>query len=129
MQDSTDAASPLSREVSLVDGGDSDSESRSVSFDDELIASDTNSMKRANVATTAGITFDFSASNASKARIRVMERVSYFLKGHTRLPGLETVPTPRADEAVVFRDLFSVGLHMPLHPVLTDILLNFQKVY
>jgi hypothetical protein len=61
-----------------------------------------------------------------KARIRVMEGVSYFTKGHTRTPGSETVPTLWADEAVVFEYLFTTGLCMPPHSVLMDILQKNQ---
>jgi hypothetical protein len=60
-----------------------------------------------------------------KARIQAMQGVSYFTKGHTRTPGLETVPTLRA-EAVVFEYLFTTGLRMPPHSVLMDILQKIQ---
>jgi hypothetical protein len=32
------------------------------------------------------------------------------------------VPDPKENEAVVFEDFFVVGLHIPSHPVLLDIL-------
>jgi hypothetical protein len=79
-----------------------------------LIAADSDSMKRAKVTTTAvaaRMTFNFDSSNVGKACIRAMH-VSYFMKGHARLPGPESVPTPRAYKVVVFEDLFSVGLHI-----------------
>jgi hypothetical protein len=37
-----------------------------------------------------------------------------------------SVPDPRANKAMVFEDFFTVGLHMPPHPVLVDILHKFQ---
>jgi hypothetical protein len=52
--------------------------------------------------------------------------VFYFPKGHAWPPGLETVHTPWADEAVVFEDLVSAGLRVPPHPVLTEILQKFH---
>jgi hypothetical protein len=49
----------------------------------------------------------------------------YFLKGHARSPDPETIPTPRANEVVVFENLFSTGLRMLPHLVLADILQKF----
>ena len=43
-------------------------------------------------------------------------------------PTGETAAHPRADEVVVFRDLFTAGLRMPLDPVVVDIFRLF-KVY
>jgi len=40
----------------------------------------------------------------------------------------ETVAHPRTDEVIVFRDLFTAGLRMPLDPVVVDIFRLF-KVY
>jgi hypothetical protein len=82
-------------------------------------------MKRVKVTaavTAVGMTYDFGMSNVRKARIRAMEHVSYFLKGHARSPSPEIVPTPQLDEAIVFENLFSAGFCMPPHPVLTEIL-------
>jgi hypothetical protein len=36
------------------------------------------------------------------------------------------VPEPKDDEAMVYEDFFVVGLCMPLHLALADILLHFQ---
>jgi hypothetical protein len=49
----------------------------------------------------------------------------YFSKGYGGRPGAESMPESRLDEAVVFKDLFTVGLHMPPHPVLLDSLCKF----
>ena len=43
-------------------------------------------------------------------------------------PTGETVTHPRTDEVIVFRDLFTAGLRMPLDPVVVDIFHLF-KVY
>jgi hypothetical protein len=37
-------------------------------------------------------------------------------------PGRETVPRPRDNEVVIFRDLLYAGLRFPLHPTVVDIL-------
>jgi hypothetical protein len=87
MPGSAGAMSSPSCEGSPTDATDSDSESRSVNFDDELSASDLDLIKRAKVAaiaTAVGMTFNFGASNVGKAHIQVMGRVSYFAKGHAR---------------------------------------------
>jgi hypothetical protein len=47
------------------------------------------------------------------------------VKDEARTLKAETVPEPHADEAVVFEDFFVVGLRMPPHPALTNILLHF----
>jgi hypothetical protein len=39
-------------------------------------------------------------------------------------PGIETVPEPDNDEAMVYEDFFVAGLCMPLHLALADILLH-----
>jgi hypothetical protein len=50
----------------------------------------------------------------------------YFLKGGAHAPGVKTVPEPDNDEAIVYEVFFVIGLCMPPHPALTDILLYFQ---
>jgi hypothetical protein len=129
MVSSAGAASSTSHKGSPADTSDSDGESQSVVSDDELTTFDSDSMMRVKVAmagAAAGMIFDFGMSNVGKVRIHVMEHVSYFMKGHARPPGLETVPTPWADEPVGFEDLFSTGLRMPPHSELTD---NLQKFH
>jgi hypothetical protein len=39
---------------------------------------------------------------------------------------VESVPDPKKDEAVVFEDFFVVGLRIPLHPILLEILQKFH---
>jgi hypothetical protein len=43
-----------------------------------------------------------------------------------RAPNRETVPKPRDNEVVIFRDLLFAGLRFPLHPVVVDILRYFD---
>jgi hypothetical protein len=105
MQGSKDAALFLSHRGSLANTGDSNGESRSTNSDDELTASDSDSMKRAKVTVataTTEMTFDFGAYNVGKVRVWVIECFSFFPKGHTRSPGSKTVPTPWAGKTVVF---------------------------
>jgi hypothetical protein len=49
----------------------------------------------------------------------------YFPKGYGRPPSMESMPVPRPDEVVVFEDFFTIGLRMPPHTVLMDILCKF----
>jgi tRNA A37 threonylcarbamoyladenosine synthetase subunit TsaC/SUA5/YrdC len=50
----------------------------------------------------------------------------YFPKGYSGAPGAESVLEPHVNEAIVFEDFFTVGLRMPPHPVLSDILRKFR---
>jgi hypothetical protein len=59
-------------------------------------------------------------------RIRGMIDNGYFTEGMGREPGEETVLEPQFDEAMMFEEFVTAGLRMPLHPVLSDILLKFQ---
>jgi hypothetical protein len=78
------------------------------------------------VAALAWISYDFGPSKITKTRIGLMESyANYFSKGYGQPPGAESVPEPRADEAIIFRTFFATGLRMPPHPVLTDILRKF----
>jgi hypothetical protein len=46
--------------------------------------------------------------------------------GAGRAPGRETIPRPRDNEVVIFRDLLYAGLRFPLHPAVVDILRYFD---
>jgi hypothetical protein len=50
----------------------------------------------------------------------------YFPTGYGQPPSAENVSKTRANEAIIFEDFFTVGLHMPLHLVLVDILRKFR---
>jgi hypothetical protein len=78
-------------------------------------------------AALAGIILNFGWSKVTKGRILDLERSSHaFPKGSTRPPNIESVLAPNEDEAVVFKDFFAAGLHIPPHPMLWDILRKFQ---
>jgi hypothetical protein len=68
----------------------------------------------------------FGSSTITMGKIKEMEEKGYFPKGEARAPGVETVPKPNGDEAIVYKDFFITGLHMPLHSALADILLHLQ---
>jgi hypothetical protein len=70
--------------------------------------------------------YKFRASSVIVGRIRQMESLGYFTEGSAREPGEEIVPEPNSDEAVVFEEFFIMGLWMPPHHVLTEILLKFR---
>jgi hypothetical protein len=69
--------------------------------------------------------YEFRASSVTVGRIRLMESLSYFAEGSTHELGEEIVPEPSSDEAIVFEEFFIMGLQMPPHRVLTEILLKF----
>jgi hypothetical protein len=83
-------------------------------------------LKVVAVAALPGISYDFGSSTITKARLASLENnTHYFLKGYGHPPGVESVPDPRVNKAMVFKDFFAVGLCMPPHPVLVDILRKF----
>jgi hypothetical protein len=70
--------------------------------------------------------YEFRASLVTVGRIRQIESLGYFAEGSARQPREEIIPEPNFDEAVVFEEFFTVGLRMPPHHVLTEILLKFR---
>jgi hypothetical protein len=104
-----------------------DEENLSGNTSDSRNASDDGShVKIGAEAALAEVSYDFGQSIVTRACIRSLENYArYFLKGFARLLGMESVPDPKENEAIVFKDFFIAGLHIPLHPVLLDILQNF----
>jgi hypothetical protein len=70
--------------------------------------------------------YHFGPSTVTVSRVREMIDNDYFADGMARVPREETISEPHANEAVVFKELFTASLRMPPHPVLSDILLKFQ---
>jgi hypothetical protein len=68
----------------------------------------------------------FGSSTITVIKIKEIEEKGYFTEHEARALGAETLPEPNADEAVVYKDFFVIGLRMPPHPTLADILLHFQ---
>jgi hypothetical protein len=83
-------------------------------------------MVKVAAAAAAGMTCDFSSSTIGKDWIWTIGGLSYFAKGSAWALGSESVSESCIDKAVIFEDLFTAGLRMPPHPVLTDILQKFQ---
>jgi hypothetical protein len=74
-------------------------------------------------AALAGVSYDFGQSTVMRAHVTALESFAhYFLKGFARPLGIESVPDPRQNEAVVFDDFFTVSLCIPPHLILLDIL-------
>jgi hypothetical protein len=65
------------------------------------------------------------ASSITVGRICPMESLGYFIEGSTREPGEEIMPEPNSDEVAIFEEFIAVGLRMPPHRALTEILLKF----
>jgi hypothetical protein len=70
--------------------------------------------------------FMFGESKVTANLIREYEVAGFFPVGDARAPLDEQVPTPEADEVVVFQDFFTCGLRFPCDPVLPAILDKFS---
>jgi hypothetical protein len=70
--------------------------------------------------------YDFGASSVTVGRIRQLESLWYFTEGYAHEPGEETASEPIDNEAIFFEVFFAVGLRMPPHLVLTEILLKYR---
>jgi hypothetical protein len=123
-----DQRAVASTEVASEQGAESNQESQFGGCGDNETASDKGErVKVGAAAALVGISYDFGMSTITRTQIGSLE--SYrrnFPKRYDRPPGGESVPNPRPDEAVVFEDFFTAGLHMPPHPVLVVILRKFR---
>jgi hypothetical protein len=117
---STEAASSLDAK--------SDHDSQSKESGDGKTASDNSKhLKVAAMAILVGTSYDFGQSLVMTTHLTSMESYAhYFPKGHARAPSAKSVPDTRANEAAVFEDFFTIGLRMPPHLVLVDILRKFR---
>jgi hypothetical protein len=78
-------------------------------------------------AALPGDSFDFGWSKVTRGRISYLESSSHFFpKGFARPLGIDSVPVPKGDEAVMFEDFFVAGIRIAPHLVLLDILHKFQ---
>jgi hypothetical protein len=64
----------------------------------------------------------FGESKFTAKLIKEYEVAGFFPVGDARAPADEQVPTPEANEVVVFRDFFTCGLRFPYDPILPAIL-------
>jgi hypothetical protein len=69
--------------------------------------------------------YDFGASTITIGCILQLESLGYFAEGSMRKTGEETILESTDDEAIVFEEFFAVGLRMPPHPALIEILIKF----
>jgi hypothetical protein len=74
--------------------------------------------------------FIFGESKVTTNLIKEYEVAGFFPTGDSRAPLDEQIPTPEADEVVVFHDFFTCGLRFPCDPLVPAILDKFfVKVY
>jgi hypothetical protein len=100
-ESSVDVAALPSHDDSIVNTGDSDSESWSGGSNDTTYESDSSKWVKVAAATAATrITFDFGISNMGRARVVAMEtHARYFLKGYYRSSSAETISKPGAERS------------------------------
>jgi hypothetical protein len=67
----------------------------------------------------------FGPSTIIVGHIRQLASLGYFAEGAVQEPGEEVISELAEDKAIVFKELFTAGLHMPPQPVLADILVKF----
>jgi hypothetical protein len=67
----------------------------------------------------------FGESKVTSSLIKEYEVAGFFPVGDACAPSDEQVPTPEANEVVVFRDFFTCGLRPPCDPILPSILERF----
>jgi hypothetical protein len=72
------------------------------------------------------LSFVFGESKVTANMIRGYKVAGFFPVGSSRAPLDEQVPTPEADEVVVFRDFFTCRLRFPCDPLLLAILDKFS---
>jgi hypothetical protein len=70
--------------------------------------------------------FVFVESKVTTNLIREYEAAGFFPVGSSRAPLDEQVPTPEADEVVMYLDFFTCGLRFPCDPLLPAILDKFS---
>jgi hypothetical protein len=69
-------------------------------------------------------TYYFGASTITLGKINEMVDMGYFMAGEARALVVEAVPEPDNDEVVMYEDFLIIGLCMPPHPALVDVLLH-----
>jgi hypothetical protein len=80
--------------------------------------------RRDTVAKEIPKTYTFSRSQIDETNVSSLQKNR--MVGAAQAPGRETVPKPRDNEVVIFRDLLYAGLWFPLHPAVVDILRYFD---
>jgi hypothetical protein len=72
-----------------------------------------------------GHTVEYGTSRIYSGRVLEMQRLGYFGNGVRRAPGAEDVPAPEG-ELVVFEAFFVVGLRLPAHHFVVEVLWKFE---
>jgi hypothetical protein len=72
-----------------------------------------------------GHTVKFGVSRISSARVQDMQQLGYFGSGVGRVPGAEEIPEPEG-EIVVFEAFFTVGLRLPAHRFVAEVLQRYE---
>jgi hypothetical protein len=72
-----------------------------------------------------GDTVEFGVSRISLARVQDKQRLGYFGGGVGRVPRAEEVPEPEG-ELVIFEAFFIVGLRLPVHHFVSEVLQKFE---
>jgi hypothetical protein len=70
-------------------------------------------------------TVEFGVSRISSVRVQDMQRLGYFGNGVGQVPGAEEIPEPEG-ELVVFEAFFIVGLRLPAHRFVAEVLQRFE---
>jgi hypothetical protein len=70
-------------------------------------------------------TVEFGVSRISSVRVQDMQRLGYFGNGVGQVPGAEEIPEPEG-EIVVFEAFFIVGLRLPAHRFVAEVLQRFE---
>jgi hypothetical protein len=103
-----------------------DGEIRSEGEDIEDVDVDLKDLVAAKRSKPLPPSFVFGESKVTTKLIREYEAVGFFPVGRGHAPLDEQVPTPEADEVVVFCDFFTCGLRFPCDPLLPAILDKFS---
>jgi hypothetical protein len=72
-----------------------------------------------------GHTVEFGVSRISSVRVQDMQQLGYFGNGVGRVPGAEEIPEPEG-EIVVFEAFFIVGLRLPAHHFVAEVLQRYD---
>jgi hypothetical protein len=81
-----------------------------------------------NLATTElqlGHTVEFGVLRISSVRVQDMQQLGYFRNDVGRVPGAEEVPEPEGD-LVVFEAFFTIGLRLPAHRFVAEVMQRFE---
>lgn len=73
-----------------------------------------------------GVTFEFGASRVQAGELEEILKSGWIPRADVRYCEGESVPDPRDDEVVVFKEFFEAGLHRPPHPLVVGSLRRFN---